>query len=161
MTHFRGRSEVERIDLVLQVFADMPLLEPLEATIAAAPVPIVLDHFAGAKASSGTNQPGFAALTRLVLDGEVWVKLSAAYRSSELAPIVTTMIVANPDRLVWGSHWPHTGGGRDRQYRKPIDIEPFRKVDDAHILQQLTVWAPDSSHRQKILVDNAAAFFRF
>ncbi len=174
----RGAAAVEAVskatarvaghDLVVQVFADMPLLEPLEETIAAAPVPIVLDHFAGAKAAEGTGQPGFAALERLLADGKVWLKLSAPYRASDqapdygdLQPIVEAMVAANADRLVWASDWPHTGGGRDRANRKPTDIEPFREIDDAHVLQQLAVWVPDPAQRQKILVDNAATLFRF
>jgi predicted TIM-barrel fold metal-dependent hydrolase len=174
----RGAAAVEAVSkatarvadhgLVVQIFADMPLLEALEETIATAPVPVVLDHFAGAKAAEGTGQPGFAALERLLADGRVWVKLSAPYRASELAPnygdlqpIVEAMVAANPDRLVWASDWPHTGGGRDRAARKPTDIEPFREIDDAHVLRQLAVWVPDPAQRRKILVDNAATLFRF
>jgi predicted TIM-barrel fold metal-dependent hydrolase len=164
----RMTARVAGQDLVVQVFADMPLIEPLEATIAGSATPIVLDHFAGAKAAEGTAQPGFAALARLLADGKVWVKLSAPYRASDqapdygdLQPIVAAMVEANPDRLVWASDWPHTGGGRDRANRKPTDIEPFREIDDALVLQQLAVWVPDTAIRQKILVDNAATLFRF
>jgi 2-pyrone-4,6-dicarboxylate lactonase len=161
-------SRVTAHDMAIQIFADMPLLEPLEQTLAASPVPIVLDHFAGAKASEGVGQPGFAVLQRLLADGKVWVKLSAPYRASEqapdyadLAPLVKEMVSANVDHLVWASDWPHTGGGRDRANRKPTDIEPFREVDNAHVLNQLETWIPDLASQQRILVDNAVTLFRF
>lgn len=161
-------SRVAEHDLLVQIFADMPLLDPLADTFAASPVPIVLDHFAGAKAAEGAGQGGFSTLEQLLADGKAWVKLSAAYRASDqapdyadLRPLVEAMIAANPDRLVWASDWPHTGGGRDRGNRKPTDIEPFREIDDAHVFAQLEAWVPDARQRQKVLVENAAELFRF
>jgi predicted TIM-barrel fold metal-dependent hydrolase len=164
----RMTQRVAAHDMIVQINADLPLLEALEETITASPVPIVLDHFAGAKAAEGLEQPGFASLIRLLGGGKVWVKLSAPYRPSEqapdyedLAPVTQALVEVNPDHLVWGSDWPHTGGGRDRAERKPTDIEPFREVDDAHILALLSQWVPDEATRQKILVDNAVILFKF
>ncbi len=164
----RATERVAGHGLAVQIFADMPLLDPLESTLASAPVPIILDHFAGAKAAEGTGQPGFAALERLLAAGNVWVKLSAPYRASDAAPdyddlqpIIAAMLTANADRLVWASDWPHTGGGRDRATRKPTDIEPFREIDDAHVLAQLAVFIPDAAQRQRVLVTNPAELFGF
>jgi predicted TIM-barrel fold metal-dependent hydrolase len=71
---------------------------------------VVIDHFGGARAEGGTGQPGFAELLALVGDGHVYVKVSAAYRSSDLAPdygdvapLARALITANPDRIVWGT----------------------------------------------------------
>jgi 2-pyrone-4,6-dicarboxylate lactonase len=80
---------------------------------------------------------------------------------ADLAPLVKEMVSANVDHLVWASDWPHTGGGRDRANRKPTDIEPFREVDNAHVLNQLETWIPDLASQQRILVDNAVTLFRF
>jgi predicted TIM-barrel fold metal-dependent hydrolase len=164
----RATTRVADHGLVVQVFADMSLLEPLEEIIATASVPIVLDHFAGAKAAEGMKQPGFAALKRLLADGKVWVKLSAPYRASDqvplysdLQPLVEAIAAANANRLVWASDWPHTSGGRDRANRKPTDIEPFREIHNVLVLQQLAVRIPDPAQRKKILVDNAVSLFRF
>jgi 2-pyrone-4,6-dicarboxylate lactonase len=74
----KATARVADHGLVVQIFADMPRLEPLEETIGTAPVPIALDHFAGAKAGGGTDQPGFAALERLLADGKVGGRVSAA-----------------------------------------------------------------------------------
>ncbi|NVO14377.1 MAG: amidohydrolase family protein [Rhodoplanes sp.] len=166
-------QRVAPFDMVVQIYADLALVAALEDTIAASPVPVVLDHFAGARVEPGRSEsnrapPGHAALIRLLGDGRVWIKLSAPYRAArqapdypELAPLARTLITTNPDRLVWASDWPHTGGGDERQGRKPTDIEPFRQVDDARTLALLAAWAGDDATRTKILVDNPARLFRF
>lgn len=160
-------GRVAPLGFVVQIYVDLQLVEALADTIAASPVPVVLDHFGGAQARLGLEQPGFAALLRLLGTGKAYVKLSAPYRASrdapgygDLAPIAQALIRSNRDRLVWASDWPHTGGG-DRAARKPGDVEPFRTVDDARNLALLSAWAEDEETRRAILVDNAARLFRF
>jgi predicted TIM-barrel fold metal-dependent hydrolase len=162
---------VAAFDMVVQIYADLALVAALEETIAASPVPVVLDHFAGARVEPGRPEqvpPGQAALLRLLGDGRVWIKLSAPYRAGrqapdypELVPLAHTLVATNPDRLVWASDWPHTGGGTERAGRKPTDIEPFRRVDDARTLALLAAWAGNDTTLTKILVDNPARLFRF
>ncbi|MEP9377465.1 amidohydrolase family protein [Aquabacter sp. CN5-332] len=151
----------------VQIYADMSLLTGLADAIAAAPVQVVLDHFAGAKAERGPDQPGFAELLDLFATGHVWVKLSAPYRASrdpshaDLAPIARAMIAARPDRLVWASDWPHTGGGKDRALLGPEAVEPFRTIDDMAALRELAGWCGEERIFQRILADNAAQLFDF
>jgi predicted TIM-barrel fold metal-dependent hydrolase len=162
---------IAAFDMVVQIYVDLALVAALEETIAAAPVPVVLDHFAGARVEPDHPDPappGHAALLRLLGDGRVWIKLSAPYRAArqapdypELAPLARTLVATNPDRLVWASDWPHTGGGEERQGREPTDIEPFRQVDDARTLALLAAWTGGDATRTKILVDNPARLFRF
>ena len=154
--------------LAVQIYVDLPLVEALAETIAAAPVPVVLDHFGGARSEGGVDQPGFATLLRLLAAGDTWVKLSAPYRSStqapdyaDMEPIVRALVAANPHNLVWASDWPHTGGGAERQGRKATDVEPFRQVDDAHTLGLLPAWSGRPDIDLAILTDNAAKLFRF
>ncbi|MCK1541148.1 amidohydrolase family protein [Bradyrhizobium sp. 179] len=161
-------SRVAPVELAVQVYVDLPLVESLAETFAASPVPVILDHYAGADAARGLEQPGFAALLRLLDTGKVWIKLSAPYRASrrttdydEVALLARTLIAANPDRLVWASDWPHTGGGAERRERKPGEIEPFRPVDDAHLLSLLSSWTGDATALRKILVDNPARLYGF
>jgi len=72
----------------------------------------VIDHLGGFDAKAGPDQPGFRVLADLVASGRVWVKLSA-YRNTvgldpELArPFQQRLLQAHPERLVWGSDWPH------------------------------------------------------
>lgn len=162
---------VAAFDMVVQIYVDLALVAALEETIAASPVPVVLDHFAGARVEPGRPEqvpPGQTALLRLLGDGRVWIKLSAPYRAArqapdypDLAPLARTLVATNPDRLVWASDWPHTGGGDERAGRKPTDIEPFRRVDDARTLALLATWAGNGATHTKILVDNPARLFRF
>ena len=82
----RAMSCVAGTGLAVQIYVDLPLVEPLADTIATTRVPVILDHFAGARAALGPEQPGFATLLRLFDTGKVWIKLSAGYRASQRAP---------------------------------------------------------------------------
>jgi hypothetical protein len=79
--------------------------------VAASPVPLVFDHFGGAQAALGVEQPGFADLVELVKSGKAYVKISGAYRASKLAPdyadcvpFAQALIAANADRRKCRSH---------------------------------------------------------
>lgn len=143
----------------IQMNTQLSVIEALQDVINAAPVPIVFDHFGGAQAARGVGQPGFGALVKLVQAGHAYVKISAPYRSSDqapayadVAPLAKALIAANPQRIVWGSDWPHPG---PVQTGRPLaDITPFYAVDDGRVLNQLAIWAPDPATRKAILVDN-------
>lgn len=153
--------------LAVQIYAALALLPHLADLIEASAAPTILDHFAGAKAVSGLGQPGFAELMHLLAGGKVWVKLSGAYRASsmpghaDLEPIARALIAARPDRLVWASDWPHTGGGTERAARGPLALEPFRDIDDAAALRMLRSWCGDATTFRDILAANAARLFGF
>jgi predicted TIM-barrel fold metal-dependent hydrolase len=104
-------------------------------------------------------------LLELLATGRVWLKLSAFYRASndaprhaDLAALARTLIATRPQRLLWGSDWPHTGGGRDRD---PARIEPFRQVDLPASLLALQSWVPDAAVLHRILVSNPAELYGF
>ena len=95
------------------------------------------------------------------------MKISGAYRASKLAPdysdvipLAKALIAANPDRIVWGTDWPHPNSARV-QGRKVTDVAPLFQIDDGHLLNMLPVWAPDAAIRRKILVDNPARLYGF
>jgi predicted TIM-barrel fold metal-dependent hydrolase len=123
---------------------------------------LVVDHFGRPKAALGAAQPGMAEFLALLASGKVYVKISAPYRISQLpnypdaAPIARAMIAANPDRILWGTDWPHPGAAK----RDPAMIEPFRPEDDGAALNRLASWA-SPAERQKILVDNPAGLYQF
>jgi predicted TIM-barrel fold metal-dependent hydrolase len=125
---------------------------------------VVFDHFGGAQAAAGVDQPGFSDLLALVKSGKVYVKISGAYRASKLgpdypdaAPLARALIAANADRIVWGTDWPHPNseGGSTTK------VSPLFQIDDGRLLNQLPVWAPDAAVRRKILVDNPARLYGF
>jgi predicted TIM-barrel fold metal-dependent hydrolase len=135
--------------------------------VAASPVPVVFDHFAGARPQLGIGQPGYPELIELIRAGKAYIKISAAYRSSKLAPdypdmapFAMALIAANVDRVLWGTDWPHPNNVTPPG-RKPTDVTPLLQIDDGRMLNQLAVWAPDPATRKKILVDNPARLYRF
>jgi predicted TIM-barrel fold metal-dependent hydrolase len=151
----------------VQIYTELPIAVALGDRIAASPVPVVFDHFAGAQAALGTTQPGFDALLDLVRGGHVYVKISGAYRSStrapdfaDVAPLARALIAANRARIVWGSDWPHPDSSR-LPGRAVTDIAPLLQIDDGRVLNQLEAWAPDAADRAAILVANPAALYGF
>lgn len=116
--------------------------------------------------SAPTLQPGFHSLLSLVNESRVYVKVSGLYRMSneassifdELQPVVRTFAQEIPDRVIWGSDWPHTGDGHKR-LNQTLDVkEPFRIIDDAAILERLQVWMGSDVYR-KMLVDNPGRLY--
>ncbi len=164
----RFQAAVERVrrrNWHIQMYTNLTMVAALRELIAAAPVPVVFDHFGGAQAALGPQQPGFAELLALVRSGNAWVKISGGYRASKLAPdypdaapLAQALIGANPERIVWGTDWPHPNSASGR----PVsEVAPFFEIDDARLLNQLPVWAPDAALRRKILVDNPARLYGF
>lgn len=150
----------------VQMNTNLAMIAALKDAVAASPVPIVFDHFGGAQAALGPQQPGFSDLVELVRSGKAYVKISAAYRVSKLAPDYTdvvplaqALIGANPDRVVWGTDWPHPAG--TPAGGKPTDVTPLTQIDDGRLLNQLPVWAPAPAIRKKILVDNPVRLYQF
>ncbi|WP_349963300.1 amidohydrolase family protein [Rhizobium sp. ZPR3] len=162
-TSGRAAAHSMKVQLFLNL-SDCARLRPLIEEIA---VDVVLDHFAALNTTAGVGGDDFQALLQMVRDGHVWVKLSAPYRvaaatsAEDLRPFVEALIEANPDRLVWASDWPHTGGGRERATRDVNVIEPFREIDDGADLDRLFGWLGDAELYRKILVENAKTLFEF
>jgi 2-pyrone-4,6-dicarboxylate lactonase len=161
-------ERVTPFGMAVQVYGDLRLIADIAEDIAQLRVPLILDHFGGAKAALGVDQYGFRALTELLRAGAIWVKLSGVYRASQakptfsdIRPIAEALIEANPERLVWASDWPHTGGLAERAARQPTEIEPFQRIDDAYVLDLLAEWAGDPARHHRILVGNAAKLFDF
>ncbi len=150
----------------IQIYTRLSVIEAIKDLVMAAPMPIVFDHFGGAQAALGVGQPGFSTLLDLVRSGKAYVKISAAYRSSTLlpdyanvAPLAQALISANPQRIVWGSDWPHPASPAPGHTFS--EITPLWQVDDGRIFNQLPVWAPDAAVRKTILVDNPAKLYGY
>ncbi len=121
------------------------------------PSPIVFDHMARILEPSGIDHPAFALVLKLIDRGRAWVKLSSAYQDSKVGPptygdvskLARAYVSAAPERMVWGSDWPHP--------TEKADAKP----DDAVLFDLLADWAPDETIRNRILVDNAAALYGY
>lgn len=142
----------------LQLLLPADTLPAMEARLRTLPVPLVFDHL-GRLPAAGTAHPGFAVLCRLLDSGRVWIKLSGPYlggpRSAgaypQAQPLARAYIAIAPQRLLWGSNWPHptaTAG----QHPMP---------DDADLLLQLARWADSDVLFTRVLATNPAALYGF
>jgi len=117
--------------------------------------PIVFDHMGHLPQPEGIGHPGFRIIRELIDKGRTWVKLSVTYDSSKDGPpgyadvnrVGQAYVRAAPERLVWGSNWPHPS-------------EPA-KPDDAMLFDLLAQWAPDEATRNRILVQNPETLYGF
>src|ERR1700761_3839861 len=151
----------------VQLYTTLPMISAIKDQVLASPVPAVFDHFGGAVAASGVDQPGFADLLELVKAGKAYVKISGAYRASKLgpdypdaAPLAKALIAANSDRIIWGTDWPHPDSVTPPG-KQITDVQPLFQIDDGRLFNQLPVWAPDAAVRKKILVDNPVRLYGF
>jgi len=119
------------------------------------PTPIVFDHMGHIPQPEGTAHPTYRIIRGLIDKGRTWVKLSVTYDSSKLGPptyadvnmVGRSYVQAAPERVVWGSNWPHPN-----EKAKPDDAALFDLVSD---------WAPSEAARHRLLVDNPATLYGF
>jgi D-galactarolactone isomerase len=119
------------------------------------PSTIVIDHMGRVPFPDGTRHAAFKVVRELIDKGRTWVKLSGAYQDTKIGPptyadataLAQAYVAAAPERMVWGSDWPH-----------PTEKA---KPDDALLFDLLLQWAPDDATRRRILVDNPAALYDF
>jgi len=160
-------KQIAPLNWHIQIYTSLTVIAALKDQLNALPIPVVFDHFGGAKTALGPNQPGFDVILGLVKSGRGYVKISGAYRVSEkdpdfadATPMAQALVAANPDRIVWGTDWPHPNPVNAP--RLPItEITKPAQIDDGLLLNQLVKWAPDAATREKILVDNPARLYGF
>lgn len=124
--------------------------------IEALDVPVMIDHMARANPELGSQDPSLQALLRLLERDNFWVMLSLTEKVSraghpwdDALPIAHACIEAAPDRVVWGSDWPH-----------PVSVK--QPPNEGALLDQLYRYASgDEVTLRRILVDNPARFFEF
>lgn len=130
-------------------------LDKVMAPLLDAGVNIVVDHFGRPDPELGVDDPGFRYLLSTAESGRVWVKVSGAYRNGAggkgeavaLAAMPLLRSSFGPQRLVWGSDWPHT------QFEKTMSYATTRA--------QLDTWMPDPRERAIVLGDTPVELFRF
>jgi predicted TIM-barrel fold metal-dependent hydrolase len=127
----------------------------LADTLQAIPVPFVIDHMGRVKAADGLEQKPFKALLGLMRNENCWVKVCGAERVSSLGPPFTdalpfarALIEAAPDRVLWGTDWPHPNVGK-------------HMPNDGDLVDLFPLMAPDPELQVRILVDNPARLYGF
>jgi predicted TIM-barrel fold metal-dependent hydrolase len=147
----------------IQINTGLAVVEAIAQTVADLKVPVVFDHMANLDAEKGPDQAGFGALLALVKGGNTYVKLSAPYNLSrradwsDVTPLAKALIAAAPDRMLWGTNWPHPGNTRG----DITQITPYRVVDNRALLRILAQEIPDAAIRKMVLVDTPARLYRF
>ncbi len=140
----------------IQVLAHPEQIVALAPVLQSLPVPLVIDHLGRIDPAEGPAAPAYDALRRLLDGGNTWVKLSGSYMRStvrgpgyaDTLPLGRALVQAAPQRLVWGSDWPHT-------------TEAPGTVDDAGLVDLLQAWAGSDAVMDRILVDNPARLYGF
>jgi predicted TIM-barrel fold metal-dependent hydrolase len=156
-TGLLGLSErVKPLGWHVQCLLRPPDLIDLQSTLTRLPTDFVIDHIGLIRASEGgVGQPAFQALLCLLGTGRCWIKLTGGYRISsedppyrDVIPLVSALIKERPDRLLWGSDWPHV-------------MVKGMMPNTTDLLDLLSEWVPDGAVRKQILVDNPQALFGF
>jgi 2-pyrone-4,6-dicarboxylate lactonase len=151
----RAADRVRNLNWHIDLYPEAVMLEALAPEMRALPTPYVIDHMGGIKAAQGLDQPAFKALLALAKEDEkCWIKITGPERMSatgapflDTVPFAQKLIEAAPDRVIWGTDWPHPN----------VPVMP----NDGDLVDLIPRFAPDETQRRKLLVDNPARLFRF
>jgi D-galactarolactone isomerase len=148
-------NRVNALGWHVQINMDAEQIVKAEDLWSRLPSAIVFDHMGHVPQPEGLSHPVFNVVRRLVDKGRTWVKLSVTYDNTRDGPpgyadvtkVAQAYIKAAPDRMVWGSNWPHPN--------------ETNKPDDSVLFDLMSQWAPDEATRNRILVDNPAKLYGF
>jgi 2-pyrone-4,6-dicarboxylate lactonase len=155
---------LQKLDWILDLHVDPVDLVAHEKYVRALPTVTVIDHMARVRGRDGLGQPAFTLLLDLLKDDRFWVKLCSFDKISavpqaqvagklpflDMVPFAQAVVAAAPDRVIWGTDWPHGN-----------TFTPGRTPNEGDLLDILAVIAPDEAARRRILVDNPARLFGF
>ncbi|MGY4493971.1 amidohydrolase family protein [Pseudomonas sp. TE3610] len=163
VAHLGGAPDLEVFDQTIDRLADLGwhVVLHLDAQdivtyadrLARIPVPFVIDHMGRVKAGDGLAQPAFQALLGLMENPLAWVKVCGPERVSagrkpfeDAIPFAERLIQAAPDRVLWGTDWPHPNISQDMP-------------NDGGLVDLMCAFCSDPHLRQKLLVDNPLTLY--
>jgi 2-pyrone-4,6-dicarboxylate lactonase len=131
---------------------DAPDIAPLSAMIRRLPLPFVIDHMGRVPAAAGLDQPGLRALIELSRLENCWIKVCGAERIAmppydQAVPIARALVEAAPERVLWGTDFPHPNA--------------THQADEADLVDLVPRYAPDELAQRRLLVDNPARLYGF
>ncbi|WP_458191812.1 amidohydrolase family protein [Bradyrhizobium sp. UFLA05-153] len=156
MTKFqRIVHRVAELGWHVDVYFEPGTIAEFAPILTALPTRYVIDHMGTVQAAKGLDDPGFTALLDLQRkDEKCWVKITGLERASaagkpfhDAVPFAKKLIDNAPDRVIWGTDWPHPN----------VKVMP----NDGEIVDLIPLYAPDAAIQQKLLVDNPARLFKF
>ncbi|NTF06188.1 amidohydrolase family protein [Agrobacterium rubi] len=118
----------------------------------------IFDHHGKFFAGVTPDSPQVAALKRLIDKGNCWFKFAGCYESSrsggpeyqDIAAVARVIADHAPDRIIWGTNWPHNNAKTTEEY-----------PDDADLLDTVLSWLPSDEARKKALVTTPEELFGF
>jgi predicted TIM-barrel fold metal-dependent hydrolase len=150
-------ARIEPLSWVVEFQIDGNMLEEHADLIGNVPLPTVIDEFAGIHPKDGLDQPAFRTLLDLLAKPNVYLKLICPDRFLAMGESYESIVAMSraviekaPDRIIWGSDWPHS-----------YVFEANAMPNDGDLIDMLLDFAPDETARNKILVDNPARLFDF
>ena len=150
-------SQVEALGWVVDFHLEPDFLEPHAELMRRLQLPLVIDHFANVHSQHGKDEAAFKLLFDLLGEKHIWLKisgtdrlLSRGARYEDVVPMAQALIARAPDRIIWGTDWPHSNV-----------FEHGHIPNDGDLINMLLDFAPDEAVRRRILVDNPARLFGF
>jgi len=145
-------NRVQALDWHVQIHLRADQIAAAAEMLQRLPGTVVFDHLGRLMPPEGLDHPAFGIVHRMLDRGRTWMKLSGAYMFgappyAEATKVARAYVAAAPERMVWGSDWPH-----------PTEKN---KPDDAILFDLLGEWATDEATRRRILVDNPAKLYGF
>lgn len=139
-----------------QLWVETGDLQDLAADLEKLPLDFVIDHQGRTMTDKGVGYRGFQWFCDRLKSGRYWCKLSGADRNTregrtytDTEDFMKALVAANPDRLVWGTDWPHVGH------------TPETLPSEAELIGLFERCVPDADTRRKILVDNPVRLYGF
>jgi len=131
---------------------DAPDIVPLSPMIRKLPLPFIIDHMGRVPAKDGVDQPPLKALLELSRLENCWIKVCGAERISmppydQAVPIAHALVQAAPERVLWGTDFPHPNATHE--------------ADEADLVDLVPQYAPDALAQKRLLVDNPARLYGF
>ena len=139
----------------IDIYLEQGTIREFLPVLGALPTTYVIDHMGTIDAAKGLDDPEFKALLNLQKNDEkCWIKITGLERASatgapfhDSVPFAKSLIDNAPDRVIWGTDWPHPN----------VKIMP----NDGDLVDLIPLYAPEPAIRQKLLVENPTRLFKF
>jgi len=148
----RTADRIKEMGWHIVLHLDAPDIIPLSDMVRKLPLPFIIDHMGRVPGKDGVEQPPLKALLELAKLDKCWVKVCGAERISfppyaEAVPIARAIVRAAPDRVLWGTDFPHPN--------------PTHEADEADLVDLVPHYAGDALAQKRLLVDNPARLYGF
>lgn len=159
-------DRIRSLGWCLQLFVALDQISLIAPIVPSLGVPVVFDHLGSPDKSKPPRlQTGYTEFLHLLKSGLAWTKLSGTYRfdtTPELDEYIKEILRMAPDRVVWASDWPHSGGTEANPGGVRTKVQDYRVVDDPSFVRRCKGWCGgDEGLISKIWVDNPRRLWQY